>query len=1052
MSLEELRRKRLKWVEANRENGFEAGIKQLLTDLYPDNAHFIYELLQNSEDAWATKVCFTLKEDGLEFEHDGHRSFTLKDVEDITRIGFSRKSDDHTSIGKFGVGFKAVFAYTMTPEVASGPFHFRIHDLVVPDTAGLTPLVLSEQETRFSFPFDNPRKPSKKAYQEIEKGLRDLDSSTLLFLSNIRRIEYRLPDSSLGFLERQEIDGNRIEIRVRHPGDSKSTSDFFLRFDKEVKVADENGSPNDYRIAVAFGLEKTRVTTPKKSRKKRKRRQHDQWKIKPLSPGRVSIYFPADKETSNLRFHLHAPFASTVARDSARECLENDLFRDYLAELVVESMAAIRDQGLLNVGFLATLPNHKDHLPTFYEPLLQRLIEAFKSQKLVPMKQGNHAPAASLFRGSRQLTDLIDDQDLVAILGDEHYEEPMWIANPSQRNQSEDDFLSHLGITEWRVDELVDALSPRPAATRSWLESKDDEWFQGIYLLLAGFLSSPSSTYRKGQIRKLRIVRCADGKDRLGNESYFQDDDMDADKSFPRVAKGVYPSGRQERDRVSNFLEEIGVRKVGEAEQVEMLLRSRYSTSSFDPRIEDMRRFMDLVERDPEQARLFAEYSIFELENEDWGASGHVFLDAPYFDTGLKVYYEAIGESDARRWELSPKYQESGIEPKELGEFAVAVGAQTRLEPRKQEIPDDHPERALLRDNGGWSEKYGKNEDYDVTEFEVLLREVNLDKSRLIWRSMDGITGDPLCARYRSNSWQELKHRYSSLVHRLRRASWVPQVTPGGRTHVFRKPCDAVAGLLPEGFLYQPGLPWLKAVEFGKNDADRSEAGRREREQTTEDYQRRSEAAKCLGLPNAEVAQWLSLILQTDPGFMQKVEAERQKPAFPERPSRNPKRRADKMAQRHAESSRKEYERRERSVRTSRGDIVPDIWLREHYTNDDGQMICQICQNEMPFKKRDGTYYFEAVEALSREYFSKEQEAQFLALCPLCAAKYGYFVKDDKESAKKLHRALKESDGFELPLELGEWETTIRFVETHLDDMRVILQSFPSPCLPSWAD
>lgn len=34
--LEELRQKRLKWIEANRENNFEEGIKRLLTDLYPD--------------------------------------------------------------------------------------------------------------------------------------------------------------------------------------------------------------------------------------------------------------------------------------------------------------------------------------------------------------------------------------------------------------------------------------------------------------------------------------------------------------------------------------------------------------------------------------------------------------------------------------------------------------------------------------------------------------------------------------------------------------------------------------------------------------------------------------------------------------------------------------------------------------------------------------------------------------------------------------------------------------------------------------------------------
>lgn len=1043
MTLEELRQKRRKWVEASRENdGFEDGIKGLLKDLYPDNAHFIYELLQNSEDAQATRVRFTLKDCGVEFAHDGSRLFSLKDVENITSIGNSGKKDDHARIGKFGVGFKAVFAYTMTPEVASGPFHFRIHDLVVPDTAGLTPFVLSEQETRltrFSFPFDNPQKPPERAYQEIERGLLELDANTLLFLSNIRRIEYQLPDSSRGFLERQKADGNRIEVCVRHPEDSKPTSDFFLHFDKEVNVADEKGSLKDYRIAIAFGLEKTQGTTPKRSRKKRRRRQHAQWKITSLSPGRVSIYFPAEKEGSNLRFHLHAPFASTVARDSVRDCPENDRFRDHLAELVVESMAAIRDQGLLNVGFLATLPNRKDDLLTFYEPILQGLIEAFKSQRLVPMKQGNHKAAADVFRGPRELTDLVKDQDLVAILGD-RYEEPMWIANPSQRNQREDDFLSDLGITQWRTEQLLDTLSTRCDATTSWLKSKPDEWFQDLYLLLAGFLSNTSSTYRTEQLKKLPIVRCMDGIDRLGNESYFQEDDTDDNENFPRIAKGVYPSVKQKRDRVSKFLKEIGVRRVGEVEQVEMLLRRRYSSASFDPCVEDMRRFIDLVEKDREQARLFADYSIFKLKDGDWGEAQHVFLDAPYLDTGLRIYYEAIGESNRRRWEISSEYQDSGIEAKELGEFAAAVGAQTGFEPQEQRIPSSHPQRVSLWDSGGWSDKYGIDQDYDVPEFEVLLRESSLDKSKLIWRSMTEVAVDHLQARYRSNSLQSTVHRDSSLVHRLRRTAWVPQKTSYGSTNDFRKPCDAVAGLLPEGFFYQPGSAWLKAIEFGRNEVDRGEAERREREQTTQDYQRRSEAAKCLGFPNPEVAQRLSQKLETDPEFLKRLEAESQKPAFPERPSRDPERRGERTAQQHAESREKEYERRERSVRVSRGEIDPKTWLREQYTNRDGEMICQICQKEMPFKKRDGEYYFEAVEALSDKYFSREHESQFVALCPLCAAMYEEFIKREKSSMSELHEALTVSDGLEIPLELGERRARLRFVETHMVDMRAVLR------------
>ncbi len=103
-------------------------------------------------------------------------------------------------------------------------------------------------------------------------------------------------------------------------------------------------------------------------------------------------------------------------------------------------------------------------------------------------------------------------------------------------------------------------------------------------------------------------------------------------------------------------------------------------------------------------------------------------------------------------------------------------------------------------------------------------------------------------------------------------------------------------------------------------------------------------------------------------------------------------------------------------------------------------MICQICEEEMPFRKRDGEYYFEAVEALSREYFPKEREAQFLALCPLCAAMYEEFVKRDEGAMKALYDALKSSDKPEVPLALGKWETSLRFVETHWQDMKTILQ------------
>ena len=1078
MSLEELRKKRLKWVEANRENGFEDGIKHLLADLYPDNAHFIYELLQNAEDAKATEVRFILKEDGVEFEHNGGRLFSDEDVEAITSIGISTKKDDPTNIGKFGVGFKAVFAYTETPEVASGEYHFRIRDLVVPDTNGLAHCDLGEKETRFSFPFNNPEKAREKARAEIERNLRRLNESTLLFLSNIRKIEYLLPDSTLGFLKRRETDGSRIEILVQHPKDSKPASVFFLRFEKTVNVIDDDDKPKSCRIAVAFALrnhqEQQAELTPTK------------WRIAALT-SKVSIYFPAEKETSNLHFHLHAPFASTVARDSVRDCEANDALRDHLADLVSESMTAIRDQGLLTVGFLATLPSDKDNLSEFYKPVMNRLVKTFREEKLTPMKQGGHAPAAGVYRGRRRLSDLINDEDLATILETDACS-PLWIANPPQHNQREDNFLDMLDIPEWKTENLVDRLSAGSETISKWLAKKSEEWHQSLYVSLNDFLSNTPSypswaaTERKRKLSRLRIVRCSDGKYRPGGECYFPSDGMEQDEDFPRIAKGVYSSGTSESQQAKarDFLGKMGVREVGEAEEIEAILKRRYSCeqtdsispdddasarklkeelvevrkkirfkSNFDSKERDIERFIEFLQKEPEKASLFSKYCIFQLESGKWDKPGNVFLDTPYLDTGLRVYYESPDprmqvwyKAYGRKRALSSKYQESGIDLRKLREFATSVGVQTRLEVVETSTYGN-PNSEYLLDVGGERSTNPKNQDFMIPGLEELFETPNEKLSKLVWWTMQELPNWNLKATYQRN-WRHGSHTSASqLIHHLRNADWVPQKQKGQEGYVFSKPVYAVAEFLPDGYLFDPGWKWLEAIEFGKTEQDRKNIERRKQEQNTQDYQRRDTAAKELGFPSVEEAQEAKEMVEMkrkDPeGFNRWLVSNKAKAPFPTSPVTNPERRQERLEQQHANAPGKVYETRERSVRTTRGEIDPETWLRNQYTNDVAQMVCQICKKEMPFKKRDGNYYFEAVEVFSQEYFTKEHEAQFLALCPLCAAMYKEFIKREETAMKNLHDALKNGRGLEIPLELGELQTNLRFVESHRQDIKTIL-------------
>src|SRR4051812_16451779 len=123
--IERLAQQRLKFLEGLDANEGDINL-DIFEDFYPDQAHFIFELLQNAEDAGATEATFTLLNEGCRFVHNGTRDFAEDDVRSITGIHNSTKDKSPDLIGKFGVGFKSVFVYTLSPVIYSGEFAFRI--------------------------------------------------------------------------------------------------------------------------------------------------------------------------------------------------------------------------------------------------------------------------------------------------------------------------------------------------------------------------------------------------------------------------------------------------------------------------------------------------------------------------------------------------------------------------------------------------------------------------------------------------------------------------------------------------------------------------------------------------------------------------------------------------------------------------------------------------------------------------------------------------------------------------------------------------------------
>ncbi len=630
-----------------------------------------------------------------------------------------------------------------------------------------------------------------------------------------------------------------------------------------------------------------------------------------------------------------------------------------------------------------------------------------------------------------------------------------------------------MDIAEWKTEDLIRVLEPQPNLVMEWLKEKSDIWHQRFYALLDDFISSIRWNYIEEQqyrsiLEKLRIVRCSDGIHRSGPECHFLNDDAESDEDlfngsieleketqlqireedghreyFYYVATGIYLSGRNWDEKVRKFLlETIGVLEVNETERIKMILKQRYTHESIKPRKGDLERFIQLVEEDENKAELFKSYPIFQNDRDLWASPEEIFLDSPYLATGLTTYYEAIKtNSNHFRRPLSPKYAKSDIDPKRLGEFAKVVGVQTKLDAIRQKIPDNHPERWYLIDSAEGRWRYtGNNEDYIIPEFKALLDNPSIDKSRLIWQTMCSL--DERCLE----SWFWNNKRYmnrrpgkSSLVHDLRNAEWIPQKDD------FVYPCDALREQVPEDFSWPKGYPhdagekWLDAIEFGKAATEQRE-----------EHIQQDQTARDLGFDSGDDAKEWGRLYQAFKKEGISIDDVKLKfssqnsgagPDFPTAPARNPERRSKRIVE-ELKNKPKKAEVPDSTVHIRRREIDRHTDLRELYTNDAGEMTCQICEKEMPFKKRDGEYYFEAVEILTSHYFPIEHETQYLALCPECAARYKYFVKEDITMMEDIKKQLMTLNNPKVFVQLGELEKNIRFVESHLLDLKTVLHYY----------
>ena len=316
--------------------GWDTAVLDLLGQLYSERTHFIFELIQNAEDAGATELAFELFGDRLELRHDG-RPFTEADVRGVCGVGQSDKASDITgdltAIGKFGIGFKSVYAYTRTPRIYSGGEAFRIENFVRPYT--VNPTAEPAAETLFVFPFDHDTVPAEVATREIAAALGALQPRILLFLRNIERLRTGGPGAADSMVERSVADGPGASRRVTVSRDERRER--WLTWQRPVE-----GHPGQ-RVEVAFALVGERVAA--------------------VGASPLTAFFPTEKETF-LGFLVQGPYRTTPARDNIPgDDPSNQALVRQTAALLTDVLPELRDEGLLTADALQVLPLERGALP-----------------------------------------------------------------------------------------------------------------------------------------------------------------------------------------------------------------------------------------------------------------------------------------------------------------------------------------------------------------------------------------------------------------------------------------------------------------------------------------------------------------------------------------------------------------------------------------------------------------------------------------------------------------------------------------------------------------
>ena len=532
-------------------------LKQSFVDMYSEQGHFMYELLQNADDAKATEVEIELYRDRLVFTHNGTERFTLTDydkeredgktgsqghINAITAIGFSNKikgnNNTEKKIGKFGLGFKSVYNYTDNPHIYDDPYCFKMDRDFIPELLDDRSL-MQKGKTVIVLPFDKEGS-DLDSVQSLKGELTEMSEIVpQLFLNHVG-IVYWSCGEERGLISKQLVE--RYECPFG-----------WMRAEKYLLSSGENKDEHIIMLSGRYDLSEYGVHTIKIAYWLKSDGGID---TKKRDRGLYS-YFPllADFQTC---YAAHAPFSLNSNRENYNDGEENRQLVRCIGDLAAKGLLVLKEIGLkqgkrlVDENVFHLIDNSQSWKRGRYATPARLLdnacSEVLKTEALFTSRSGEYVTSKEVVWGGSAMQDLFSSGQLSALMGRDvdFVKVSEW-----------DKYLALSGISKLDAKELAEHL------TSDFLCAQDEEWMGKFFQFLfdnrlCDSNKSPLAQSPCIKVKSGKFVRAWNEKEKA--DIYFDDgNDVSEDKL---IDDRLYASCKPFRE----LIDRLGFKKPNEME------------------------------------------------------------------------------------------------------------------------------------------------------------------------------------------------------------------------------------------------------------------------------------------------------------------------------------------------------------------------------------------------------------------------------------------------------------------------------------------------------